>query len=163
MKRADIELTAAELLLAVTCGGLRHIESLANGRKDRVPGAPCSWTEHIDGCAAEIAVARFYGLCNFLPTINAFKLPDVGAIQVRSTRKADGPLIIRPANVDTETFLLVIAEAPWYRIRGASLGAEAKQERYWRPADRFGPGYYAIPRAELQHLPERTVALAKGA
>lgn len=95
------------------------------------PYAGAERTEEIDtiGAAGEIAVAK---ALNLYPgfTVGSFKLPDVGCLQVRATKYANGHLIIRPNDKDEDVFVLVtkvrMGKFEAIEIAGWCSGKEAK-------------------------------------
>ena len=63
-------------------------------------------------------------------SVNTFKKPDVGKIQIRHTTRNSVKLIVRPDDSDEEIFVLVTGEIPEFTIRGYMRGCEAKQDQF---------------------------------
>ena len=63
-------------------------------------------------------------------SVNTFKKPDVGDVQIRHTVRSSGKLIVRPDDSDEEIFVLVTGEIPEFTIRGYMRGCEAKQDQF---------------------------------
>ena len=102
-------------------------------------------TQHAESAGAEIAVAEWFGITGFNPTVNTFKSEaDVAArIEVKHTRYVNGALILQ-ANQSTrpnDVCVLVVGKSPVYRLVGwipASMALVPKykhprQESYWVP------------------------------
>jgi hypothetical protein len=105
-------------------------------------------TQHAESAGAEIAVAEWFGITGFNPSINSFKSsPDVETpgvcLEVKHTRYANGALILQ-ANQSTrpnDVCVLVVGKSPVYRLVGwmpASMALVPKykhprQESYWVP------------------------------
>lgn len=106
-------------------------------------------TQHAESAGAEIAVAEWFGIPGFNPSVNTFKgSPDVEAhggvgIEVKHTRYINGALILQ-ANQSmrpNDVCILVIGKSPVYRLVGwmpASMALVPKykhprQESYWVP------------------------------
>lgn len=126
-----IQLTTVELMVASTVGAVRRITGIKEGLNKNKHAEKSDWQTDIDGAAAEMAYAKAHNV--YWGGLNrAFKAPDVGDIQIRSTSHDDGHLIIRPDDSDDEQYALVITNPPFFKIIGAMLGRDAKQDRYWR-------------------------------
>jgi hypothetical protein len=95
-------------------GGLMHARALARGWKDRVYES--DWNVHVEGIAAEIAVAKALGI-RYRPKLNGFKAPDVEHLHVRQTAHRDGSLIIRPGDPDG-IYVLVTGQCPTFTVVG---------------------------------------------
>jgi len=76
--------------------------------------------ENAEAVAAEIAVAQYFGLRNFMPTLNTFKnQADVGArLEVKWTKYDNGSLIINKTDRDQDVAVLVCGRSPVYLIAG---------------------------------------------
>lgn len=108
---------------------------------------------HIRGASAEFAVAVGLNL-SWRPTVGDIKSRDVGSmIEVRSTDRQDGRLIVKPADSADAPFVLVIEEqnAASYRIAGWMLGRDAQQY----PILKYGcdPAHY-VPQSDLRPIDE---------
>ncbi|UCG12879.1 MAG: hypothetical protein JSU72_20835 [Deltaproteobacteria bacterium] len=147
----DVRLSSIEMMEAVILGAGRRINSIKAGRKGGhqfSESVYAAWGEDIEGAAAEMVVARTLGFY-FTPTINTFKAPDVGAeIQVRSSYRKDGSLIIRPHDPDHHYYFLVVGSWPFHQIVGYTLGNVAKEAR-WERAPGGRPPAYFVPQHQL--------------
>ena len=80
-------------------------------------------TENAEAVAAEMAVAQYFGLRNFEPTINTFKnqadvdLPNA-RLEVKYTKYTNGSLIINKTDRDQDVAVLVTGKSPCYVIAG---------------------------------------------
>jgi len=105
-------------------------------------------TQHAESAGAEIAVAEWFGITNFNPSINSFKAsPDVevskACIEVKHTRYINGALILQAnqAMRPNDVCVLVVGKSPVYRLVGWMPAAMAlvpkykhpRQESYWVP------------------------------
>lgn len=93
---------------------------------------PWAIARDAEAIGAEIAVARYFGVDNFTPSVDTFKASaDVlGHIEVKHTRWDDGHLIIKPSDRDGDVAILVTGQSPNYVIRGWIAVHVAKSERY---------------------------------
>ena len=97
--------------------------------------------ENAEAVAAEMAVAQYFGLRNFKPTINTFKNePDVGTrLEVKWTKYTNGSLIINKTDRQQDVAVLVTGRSPVYQIAGWIPIAMARQpifhhrlqDNYW--------------------------------
>jgi hypothetical protein len=90
---------------------------------------------HSEGVGAEIAVARYFGVEDFKPTVNTFKNePDVYwngiAMEVKQTSHKNGHLIITDDDRDTDIAVLVVGESPSYYVVGWIPVGVAKRPRF---------------------------------
>jgi hypothetical protein len=67
-----VTLTQCEIMLAAMIGGIMHARALARGWKDRVYES--DWNVHVEGIAAEIAVAKALGI-RYRPKLDGFWVP----------------------------------------------------------------------------------------
>jgi hypothetical protein len=139
-----VTLSPREIILAAMIGGLMHARALARGWKDRVYES--DWNVHVEGIAAEIAVAKALGI-RYRPKLNGFKAPDVEHLHVRQTAHRDGSLIIRPGDPDG-IYVLVTGRCPTFTVVGWIHSSDAKQPHYWRSPD-GGPGAWFVPQRKL--------------
>lgn len=149
-----VTLTATELYGAAMCGVSRHILSRRSNRNNTLEGEGLNdWSVDINGAIAECAFAKQHGLY-WGPSVNTFKLPDVGADwQVRGTTLAHGGLPIRPGDNPDHRYALVIINVGDLicRVAGWIMGGDAMQ-RERRPADSKGPAWWLIPQHALNPM-----------
>jgi len=76
--------------------------------------------ENAEAVAAEMAVAEYFGLRDFKPTLNTFKTEaDVGAkLEVKWTKYDNGSLIINKTDRDQDVAVLVTGHSPVYHLAG---------------------------------------------
>lgn len=156
MKNIYIKLTHAELYLGGIVGTMRRVASIQNGNDKHKHALISNWATDTDGACAEIAVAKHFGVY-WEPRVNAFKLPDVGDgyIQVRSTTRHDGRLIVRANDADIDRFLLVICDVPRYLLIGSLLGCAAKLDEFVYRGTLGQADCWMVPQVRLGELPEK--------
>jgi hypothetical protein len=91
-------------------------------------------SEMSESVGAEIAVAEYFGIKNFVPTNRTYKTQaDVGAtVEVKYTRYTDGSLIIGKTDRQDDVGVLVVGRSPVYYIIGWIPVAMAKRTKYHR-------------------------------
>jgi hypothetical protein len=94
-------------------------------------------TQHAESVGAEIAVAEYFGLRNFMPSINTFKAePDVetleARIEVKHTKWANGHLILQESQRSrpNDVCILVYGKSPVYQLLGWIPAHMAMMPRY---------------------------------
>jgi hypothetical protein len=148
-----------ELVTVAIAGVLRQVSALM---RDRPPAHDCdernAWTYHVNGAAAEAAVAKFTDrYWRPLARDALRRLPgDVAVgVQVRSTDRPDGGLIVHRSDPDDALFYLVVTDLPNYRIVGCLTGRDAKQERFWERGRQVLPHpAFLVPQNELHDVTE---------
>ena len=143
-----------EAFNAAVAGLQRRFRAIERGAKDNNGNLTVdTFTHDIHGAIAEVFVAKTLGLyCNVASPNRA--VADVGSnIEVRSTIKSDGPLIIRPRDYDDRRYYLVVGMYPDLKIVGWLTGKEAKCPEYWVDKDRsnqpINNPYWRIPQSVL--------------
>jgi hypothetical protein len=135
------ECQAAEVALA------RAIEIRATPLHASRWNQAVNFHEMIAECAesvgAEIAVAQYFGIKGFKPTINTFKNEaDVMArLEVKWTKYANGHLIINATDRDDDVAMLVTGKSPVYQLIGwipvklarCELFKHESQDNHWIP------------------------------
>jgi hypothetical protein len=88
--------------------------------------------ESSEAVGAEIAVAAYFGLRDFEPTIDTFKSEaDVsGHLEVKWTRYLNGSLIINKSDRDDDVAVLVVGRSPVYVLAGWIPVKMARQPRF---------------------------------
>lgn len=125
--------------LAQRVARLRNASHRGVNRADGVV-APDSIGMDIDGAYGEIAVALAFNepWANALLSIEKWmlsrdNLPDVGNKEVKTTRRANGCLLIQKHSAtDAPYVLALLDEFPVVKIVGWMNGADVKQPKYWR-------------------------------
>lgn len=107
---------------------------------------------HSEAVGAEMAVAKYFGVKNFVPTVNTFKNePDVYwngiAIEVKQTSHKRGHLIISEDDRDTDIAVLVVGESPSYYVMGWIPVGVAKRPRF-----QSAQGGYWVSQINLQPI-----------
>lgn len=152
-----ITLNEEDVSLANDVAELRNKSQRAAKRRDGlVKGS--SLGRDLQGALAELAVSRALNLPwdgKWLPISvwDDWKLEgnDVGKLEVRSTERANGRLILHPSDKDYSPYLLVTSEAhPTYKLVGWVYGKEGKLDQYWR--DNVPRPCYMVPQDNLQTI-----------
>lgn len=101
------------------------------------------------GAASELAVARWLGV-PWLRSVNTFHdQADVGEdVDVRSTDRREGSLILRDNDPPYRWFVLVTGVPPALSLNGYIWGADAMAPRWWRNAHGTS-GAWFVPQSEL--------------
>lgn len=88
--------------------------------------------EHAEAVGSEIAVAQFFGLKDFKPTLNTFKtVADVGGrLEVKWTKYDNGSLIINKTDRDEDVAILVTGRSPVYHLAGWIPIRMARQPKF---------------------------------
>ncbi len=143
-----IQLTKAEILSAAHVGAMRQVSNLKHGRSPAHGDLGLNdWQIHIEGALAEAAVAKALN-CFWLGAVGNLDAPDVSQLQVRSTVREKGHLIVRESDKDEDAFILVIGQNGRYRLAGWILGEDAKDQRFLQNPHNRGPCYF-VPQHEL--------------
>ena len=94
-------------------------------------------TQHAESVGAEIAVAEYFGLRGFVPSINTFKdEADVetaeARIEVKHTKYANGHLILQESQLlrPNDVCILVSGRSPVYQLLGWIPAYMAMKPRY---------------------------------
>jgi hypothetical protein len=145
----SVRLEAAEIRMAAIVGIEREARSLLRRSPDTIPTAH-PWEVHIIGAQGELAFAkatnRFWS-----GSFDTFHDPDLtGRLQIRTTERRDGCLIVRPADDDLDRFVLVIATPPVFLVIGWILGIDAKRPGFLRGEN--GPPAWFVPQVALRPI-----------
>lgn len=122
---------------------------------------------HVAGCLAEFAVAKAFGLPwdgEYFDNERWMKWRldghDVSGIEVRSTRRHDGRLLLQRQDKDDSPYVLVRTHArPRFQIVGWILGREGKQQRFWTEVG-YGRPCYFVPTPLLRPPADLASAVA---
>ena len=134
-----VRLTREDEIIAHTAGLARESHYGSNpkflGNKGNFHNAVVI---HSEAVGAEMAVAKYFGVADFVPTVNTFKNePDVYwngvAIEVKQTPHKRGHLIISEDDRDTDIAVLVVGKSPVYHIAGWLPVAFARRKRFKNP------------------------------
>jgi hypothetical protein len=151
----EITLSFFELWQAVQVGAMRNLQARRRARPDThgkdVSKMDGGWGLHIEGAAAEMAVAKMRGAYwdGVWSEIDRER-DDVAGIQVRSTTRNNGCLILHPSDNDRDLFYLAVGMAPTFRIAGMIRAAHGKREEFWR-TDTGRPAFF-VPQSALHQV-----------
>jgi hypothetical protein len=148
----EVILTDSEMHIAATVGALRQIENIFKGRQHAYAGPrDASWQMHIEGAAGEQAFAKWSGRY-WNGNLGDLDADDVGHVQVRTTGRPDGRLILHPLDPDDRPFVLVTGISPRFVLRGWIRGSDGKQQQWWRDPVGGRPAYF-VPQSALRPMP----------
>ena len=102
-----------------------------------------------EAIGAEMVVAKYFGIVDFEPTVNGFKIhADLGAnVEVKWTKWKDGNLILTQRDRDSDVAVLVTGQSPEYYICGWTYIRTAR-----RPARQRGDGSWWINQSDLHPI-----------
>src|SRR5215470_12976003 len=149
-----VTLSWFEAYFGAWTGVQRQLHALRDGLSD---SHGCdhedSWTKHIEGASAELAVAKYYDRY-WEPRINTFKTKaDVSQrYEVRWRSKPDYELIIRQNDPDDHIAILVFGKSPHFIIQGFYPIGEAKNHQEWFKSPNNRPPAWFIPNSSLREL-----------
>jgi hypothetical protein len=147
-----IELTTVELLFAAYEGVLRQVRALSRGL-EHAAGYDGSdpWLIHIEGAAAERAVAKALGIYwpNSQGPEHGGDLP--GEREVRWVKQAHLSLIIRPGDPPERRYYLVSGREGSYTVHGWIFGHEARREEWSKAPNGRSPAWF-VPQSVLRPL-----------
>lgn len=147
-----ITLSPTEMDVARLVGERRHRNAAAHGWKDVVADIGESLDRHVNGAAAEIAVAKALGKY-WDADITRFKgadiLPD---IQVRWRSQHDWDLIVRDGDNPEHLYYHVTGAPPRLCIHGFIAGRAAKRECFRKNPGGYKPSFF-VPDANLIDVP----------
>lgn len=152
-----VTLDEKDILLATEVANMRNKSQRDAKRRDGlVKGS--SLGRDLQGALAELAVSRaldlpWDGKWLPVPEWDTWKLEgnDVGKLEIRSTERFDGRLILHPSDKDYSPYVLVTSDAhPTYRLVGWVYGREGKEDKYWR--DNVPRPCYMVPQSNLRTI-----------
>jgi hypothetical protein len=138
----DIIMTDDQYQRAVKVGTLRYNESIKRRCQQAYGAGGYNLNMDILGAAGEFAYC-IYTNQPWSESVNTFKAPDVGTnVQIRTTDKLQGKLIVRKRDKDEDLFVLVLAEGLRFKIVGSMLGKDAKNPEYLFAPNGRPPAYF---------------------
>lgn len=151
-----VTLTWSEVLIAAQAGSMRRVYALRNSVGAAHNGGPADpWDADIEGAAAELAVCKALGVFwSGLEVAGSDKrvgIPDAGGVQVRSTRRLSGSLILHDGDADDDAFVLVVGRVPRLDIKGWIYGRDGKRADFWRSESVRCPAYF-VPQSALADI-----------
>ncbi len=116
--------------------------------------------EEVIGTCGEMAVAKAMNKW-FIPTIDTFHdRPDVfDAVEVRSTGRADGRLIVRDNDPDDRIYILAIVQAPDIKLAGWMRGGDCKIQKYFYNPNNYRDAWF-VPQKDLQTMDSLNAVLS---
>lgn len=149
-------LTWDEMILGATVGVRRRVYALSKGLPQH-HGCEASprWDLDIEGACGELALAKYLGVY-WRSTVGRLDLPDVGRFQVRTSRRDNASLLLRPKDEDEQIFVLVTGYSPTYILRGWILAKNGKLEQYLRDPKTRGPAFF-VPQGALVSMDQLKV------
>lgn len=154
-----VNLTDMEMRMAAMVGAERQLQSAGSpGTKHGLSNLD-PWTMHLNGAAAELAVAKALAL--FWPgSVGTFRAePDIPCrqhppgIEVRWISQMRYDLKIRHDDSPERMYVLVSGFAPRMTLHGWYLGSDAKQPEFWTELGNGRPGLWCVPKERL-HGPQ---------
>ena len=94
-------------------------------------------SQNAEAVGSEIAVAMYFNVRNFVPTVNTFKNEaDIGSkVEVKWTKYENGHLIVGKHDRDMDVAVLVTGRSPVYLIVGWLPVSWCKKPKYFNPLD----------------------------
>lgn len=154
MKGYWIKLTKEEFLIGTMIGSYRNMRANKNNKKDAHGFEDDGWEAHIEGACAEIAAYKLLGVF-WSPSIDKQKEPggDGGYYEVRRRSKQDYDHLIRTDDAAARIHIMVVGEAPSFRVVGWIWGHEARQDRWWKNHGNRGWAWF-VPQGALHDMSE---------
>jgi hypothetical protein len=156
MTVTKISLKFQEFDLAINTARLRMAVSIATKLKFGAKSGNRTWIkrffDEVIGVCGEIAVAKL-GKFYFVPGLNEFHIvPDVFRdVEVRSTDRYDGCLVIRDNDVLERRFILAIVNGSDVVLAGWIYGTEGAKSEYLRNPNNHVPAWF-IPINKLRPM-----------
>lgn len=160
-----ITLSEEDINYATQIANLRNQSQRQAGRTDGlVKGS--SLGRDLQGAQSELAVSKILNLPwdgKFLPISiwDQWKHEgnDVGKLEIRSTDRDNGRLILHPGDKDLSPYLLVLSNNhPTYQLAGWTFGKDGKQSKYWR--ENVPRPCFMVPQSDLRSVKELLNILA---
>lgn len=153
-EKVTVFLTDLEIAQCDEAATRAHELVIKNGYRDLTAGGKGSLKNNIQGARAEKAAAKFLQEKWNGYTFEGRKQGDVGSLEIRSTDKPWGGLIVRPRDPSDRKYLLVRSyRHPRYDIVGWLWGWEAKRPEWEKDVDHPISSYFLVPNTKL-HNPE---------
>lgn len=115
-------------------------------------------TEEVVGACGERAYCKAQG--NYWDgSVNTFHVePDAArGVEIRTTTREDGSLIVRDNDADDRWFVLVTGTPPVMTVRDCILGVSAKRDEYLRDPHAHRPAWF-VPQSALRPWAPKQVA-----
>lgn len=148
-----VQLSMEEIRKAAGIGVARQVQNIERGRKPRYgAGKSNDWQLHIEGCLAEYAVAKLFGVTDYDGKVGDLSPGDVGRLEVRSSAYFKAQLVVHPEDSEDSAFILVRGNNGSYWIEGWMLGRDAKKKEYWKEIHNNGRPAYFVDYFELKDI-----------
>ena len=148
-----VQLSMEEIRKAAGIGVARQVQNIEKGRKPRYgAGKSNDWQLHIEGCLAEYAVAKLFGVTDYDGKVGDLSPGDVGRLEVRSSSYFKAQLVVHPEDSEDSAFILVRGNNGSYWIEGWMLGRDAKKKEYWKEIHNNGRPAYFVDYFELKDI-----------
>jgi hypothetical protein len=149
-----VRLSSEEIEFAAVAGALRQARAVAAGIPEKYGRRDDPWGIHIEGVAAELAVAKLIDRF-WIPALHvqSSQERDVGSFEVRSTTHADGCLLLHKADPDDAYFVLVRGSMPTLDVVGWVKAGTVKLREFWRGVP--GRECYFVPAEKCHPFTER--------
>lgn len=131
----SICLTFAEQIQAHKCA-IDRVEAIGKIDTRHRWNNTITWHKRIaevaESICGEMAVAKYFGIKDFVPTVNGFKdIADVGSrIEVKWTAWPEGSLIVHEYDRAEDIAVLVTGTSPWFEVRGWIPVSVARKDKY---------------------------------
>jgi hypothetical protein len=157
---ASVQLTLPEWDLAVNTARIRIIASASqrlNHATTYQRDVLTRLKEEVVGACGEIGLAKSAGQW-FVPGLNTFhSTPDfLRDVEVRSTDRADGSLIIRDNDDGGRRYVLALVSGSRVKLAGWMLGSDAKKDQWVRDPHGNRPAWF-VPQRALRSMEEFVV------
>lgn len=149
MAKTLIELTTDEITQAALVGVLRQVFNVEKKKKHlhNIDANAKGWQMHIEGALGECALAKYLGV--YWAGVGE-RGPDVGDVDVRTTKYRSGTLILHDDDNDNRKFYLATGENGKYTIRGWIMARDGKKTKFWRhKGERVREAAYFVPQWAL--------------
>ena len=145
-----VRLEPQEMACAYWYASASRAFHLTHGTAERYGQDGDGWQRAFLGVAGEIAYAKHKGVY-WMPPFRPQRAGegDVGSVQVRTSSRIDGDLILHPRDGDDDTWVLVVGNPPDLYIVGWCWGRQGKLDRYWGDKARNGRPAFFVPQSVL--------------
>lgn len=133
----NIKLSWYEILHAAYAGVSRSVSGMKDGRSLEPGRNGERFGQDCIGAIGEFAVSKVLGM-HWSPAVGFLDtgIGDVGGVQVKSTSRGNGSLILRLNDEDRFRFVLCrMPSLPLVEIAGWIQGHAGKDPQYWRETD----------------------------
>lgn len=145
-----VTLTKIEYLNAAYAGFIRQYIARMNGQTDRYGFQGGRYDADIQGSVAEFVASL--ALDKSWRGTGTIGSDDISSkIQVRSTDRANGRLIVHPDDDDKHRFVLVVGQFPDFGVPGWIFGRDAKRQEWWQDPTGNRPAFF-VPQSALNPL-----------